>query len=165
MQETMLIADSMHKRLRKGLKKCFPQTCCSPDGDSDTIFLTFRFQFVLSLRVRSVAWAHGITRYGIHSLMQIALAMDKVLTNWQNSAPACQPYCVLDYNENSYFEWKKNCFLTIKTLCYIVGVGLVLKCGKFHTFLTLPFCLLYYKNSWYFYNNFYIINVRNRNNF
>ena len=30
---------------------------------------------------------HGISKYGIHSLMQIALAMDKELTNWQDSAP------------------------------------------------------------------------------
>ena len=30
---------------------------------------------------------HGITKYGVHSLMQIALAMDKELTDWQDSAP------------------------------------------------------------------------------
>ena len=28
---------------------------------------------------------HGITKYGIHSLMQITLAMDKELTNRQDS--------------------------------------------------------------------------------
>ena len=30
---------------------------------------------------------HGIIKYGIHSLTQVALAMDKELTNWQDSAP------------------------------------------------------------------------------
>ena len=30
---------------------------------------------------------HGITKYGIHSLTQIVLAMDKELTNWQDSVP------------------------------------------------------------------------------
>ena len=30
---------------------------------------------------------HGIAKHGIHSLTQIALAMDKELTNWQDSAP------------------------------------------------------------------------------
>ena len=30
---------------------------------------------------------HGITKYGTHSLTQITLAMDKELTNWQDSAP------------------------------------------------------------------------------
>ena len=32
-------------------------------------------------------YKHGITKYGVHSLMQIVLAMDKELTNWQDSAP------------------------------------------------------------------------------
>ena len=30
---------------------------------------------------------HGIAKHGIHSLTQIALAMDKELTNWLDSAP------------------------------------------------------------------------------
>ena len=30
---------------------------------------------------------HGITKYGIHSLTQNALAINKELTNWQDSTP------------------------------------------------------------------------------
>ena len=56
---------------------------------------------------------HGITKYGIHSLMQRMLAMDKELTNWQDSAPdwlskSSRQLVICIYRQRTYYHsWVK----------------------------------------------------------